>query len=73
MAASYAERQVGHRYTVCLFEDAAKSDPKDHLAEFFLALQLALGTVWFKISCSSSYLIEIYIYQLMIAIYCEFL
>uniref|UniRef100_A0A914XNV1 Tetratricopeptide repeat protein 7 N-terminal domain-containing protein n=1 Tax=Plectus sambesii TaxID=2011161 RepID=A0A914XNV1_9BILA len=43
MAATYPERQVGHRYTVRLFEDAAKSDPKDHLAEFFLALQLAMG------------------------------
>jgi hypothetical protein len=46
MAPTYAERKVGHRGTVSIFEDAAKSDPKDHLAEFFLALQLAMGSDW---------------------------
>lgn len=39
----YAERKLLMMEAVRAFEDAIASDPKDHLGEFFLALQLAIN------------------------------
>jgi tetratricopeptide (TPR) repeat protein len=42
---SCSQRSALQRESLLLFEDAARSDPKDHLVELFWALQLAIGII----------------------------